>query len=38
MKIKTNLRAGLLKSDRCAPTDRCAPPPTRCSGSTVYAY
>jgi hypothetical protein len=45
MKIRTNIRAGRAIYDRCAPTDRCAPPPTdrcapapRCSGSTVYAY
>jgi len=37
MKIKTNARAGLRISDRCAPTtDRCAPAP-RCSGTTTYA-
>jgi hypothetical protein len=46
MKIRTNIRAGRLPAyDRCAPTDRCAPPPSprcapvdRCTGSTVYAY
>jgi hypothetical protein len=38
MKIRTNVRAGIIASPRCAPTDRCAPPPTRCSGGTYYAY
>lgn len=38
MKIKTNVRAGRPLYDRCAPTDRCAPPPDRCSGSLVYTY
>ena len=37
MKIRTNVRAGVIVSDRCAPTDRCAPQP-RCSGSTYYLY
>jgi hypothetical protein len=37
MKIRTNIRAGLRISDRCAPADRCAPPPDRCSGSLDYA-
>lgn len=37
MKIRTNIRAGLMRNDRCAPPpDRCAPAP-RCSGTTVYA-
>jgi len=30
MKIKTNVRAGLVASPRCAPAPRC-------SGSTTYA-
>jgi hypothetical protein len=31
MKIRTNVRAGRAIYDRCAPTDRCAPPPDRCA-------
>jgi hypothetical protein len=43
MKIRTNIRAGRPIYDRCAPIDRCAPPPDRCapqprcSGGTIYA-
>lgn len=34
MKIRTNIRAGLIAyRDRCAPSDRCAPPTTRCAPS-----
>jgi hypothetical protein len=44
MKIRTNIRAGRAIYDRCAPTDRCAPPPDRCApqprcaGPYIYAY
>jgi len=45
MKIRTNIRAGRIAYyDRCAPTDRCAPPTDRCApqprcgGGYVYAY
>jgi len=45
MKIRTNIRAGrALYYDRCAPSDRCAPPTDRCApqprcgGGYVYAY
>jgi hypothetical protein len=37
MKIRTNVRAGLRISDRCAPANRCAPTP-RCGGTVVYDY
>jgi len=32
MKIRTNIRAGrYYYYDRCAPSDRCAPPTDRCA-------
>ena len=34
MKIKTNVRAGLVKSDRCGASTRCGG--TRCGGTTYY--
>ena len=43
MKIKTNVRAGLVRTDRCGgTTDRCGGATrcggsTRCGGGTVYA-
>ncbi len=33
MKIRTNIRAGIIASPRCG--GRCAPVP-RCSGGTIY--
>ncbi|MEA3008495.1 MAG: hypothetical protein QOJ91_187 [Sphingomonadales bacterium] len=36
MKIRTNVRAGMLPSPRCGGTTRCGGS-TRCGGGTVYA-
>ena len=36
MKIRTNVRAGMLPSPRCGGTTRCGGS-TRCRGGTVYA-